>query len=252
PDYASSLHNLAVLYRDLGDFPRALPLLQQALELRKKTLGESNPHYASSLNNLAALYQEMGNYARPLPLYQPPLDIATAAWQGDLAILSERQRLCRIAALRLSLNNYLEGALAAQAPVAQTYRNLLTWKGAISSRQADETLVRAHPELQPTLERLRSARARLAHLAFATPSPQQQDTWRRQLDELREEKEQLEAELAQKCVPFREALQRTDPTPEQVIQAVPPDAVFVDFLVYAVGLHPKESKEKSLLEPHLL
>src|SRR5262249_17031715 len=150
------------------------------------------------------------------------------------------QRLTRLASRRQLLNNYLVGALNAQAPTEQTYRNLLTWKGAVSARQADEVLVRAHPELKPTLQTLQSTRARLAQLASATPAPQQQDTWRRQLDDLREQKEQLEGELAQKCAPFRQALQRSNPSPEQVTRAVPPDAALVDFLTFAGGINPKE------------
>ena len=53
PDYATSLNNLAVLYRAMGDYARAEPLFRQALEIQKKALGESHPDYATSLNNLA-------------------------------------------------------------------------------------------------------------------------------------------------------------------------------------------------------
>src|SRR5262249_14499770 len=128
PDYALSLRNLATLYWDMEDYAKALPLPQQALEVTKKTLAENQPGYAASLTNLAALYKERGDYAHALPLLRQALDIDTDAWTRDLAILSERQRLRRIADRRISLNNYLVVALAAQVPADQTYRNLLTWK----------------------------------------------------------------------------------------------------------------------------
>ncbi|WP_149988949.1 tetratricopeptide repeat protein, partial [Microcystis aeruginosa] len=62
PDYATSLNNLAVLYKSMGQYEQALPLHQQALEIRGKSLGTDHPDYATSLNNLAVLYKSMGQY----------------------------------------------------------------------------------------------------------------------------------------------------------------------------------------------
>ncbi len=39
PDYANSLNNLGTLYRELGDYSRAEPLLRRAMEIRKKSTG---------------------------------------------------------------------------------------------------------------------------------------------------------------------------------------------------------------------
>ncbi len=43
PDYATSLNNLAELYRAMGDHAAALPLYRQALEIRRTALGEDHP-----------------------------------------------------------------------------------------------------------------------------------------------------------------------------------------------------------------
>ena len=64
------MNNLAGLYESKGDYARAEPLYRQALEIKKKALGEKHPDYATSLNNLAALYRAMGDYARAEPLFQ--------------------------------------------------------------------------------------------------------------------------------------------------------------------------------------
>ncbi|NJR15498.1 MAG: tetratricopeptide repeat protein, partial [Calothrix sp. CSU_2_0] len=50
-ELASSLNNLASLYRSQGKYEAAEPLYLQALELRKSILGENHPSYATSLNN---------------------------------------------------------------------------------------------------------------------------------------------------------------------------------------------------------
>jgi tetratricopeptide (TPR) repeat protein len=55
-DYASSLNNLGVLYKTMGDYKAAERYFIQALEIRKKVLGEVHPDYASSLNDIGRLY----------------------------------------------------------------------------------------------------------------------------------------------------------------------------------------------------
>ncbi|MDM8559546.1 tetratricopeptide repeat protein [Candidatus Parabeggiatoa sp. HSG14] len=75
PDTATSLNNLAALYRSMGDYARAEPLYQQALAIMKTVLGENHPYTATSLNNLAVMYYSMGDYARAEPLYQQASEI---------------------------------------------------------------------------------------------------------------------------------------------------------------------------------
>jgi CHAT domain-containing protein/Tfp pilus assembly protein PilF len=69
-DLALIVGNLAVLYQERGDYPRAEPLHRQALDLIKKTLGEEHEVYARSLNNLARAYEDMGDYAQAEALFQ--------------------------------------------------------------------------------------------------------------------------------------------------------------------------------------
>ncbi len=72
---ANSLSYLAELYRSMGQYDRALPLYESALEIRKSELGDRHPFTATSLNNLALLYNSMGQYDRALPLYEAALEI---------------------------------------------------------------------------------------------------------------------------------------------------------------------------------
>ena len=75
PTVATSLNNLAVLYRDQGKYAEAEPLYQRALAIREKALGSDHPDVAASLNNLAELYRDQGKYAEAEPLYQRALAI---------------------------------------------------------------------------------------------------------------------------------------------------------------------------------
>ena len=59
----------------MGDYEKALPLYQRALEISEKVLGPQHPDVATTLNNLAGLYESMGDYEKALPLYQRALEI---------------------------------------------------------------------------------------------------------------------------------------------------------------------------------
>ena len=96
-ELARSLNNLAVLYDSQGRYEQAEPLYIQALELRKRILGENHPDTASSLNNLAILYYSQGRYESAEPLYIQALELTkrilgenhpdTASNLNNLAIL---------------------------------------------------------------------------------------------------------------------------------------------------------------------
>ena len=69
PEYATTLGNIAQLYKSLGDYAGAEPLNLQCQRIRKKVLGEEHPSYATTLNNMASFYQTLGDYARAEHLY---------------------------------------------------------------------------------------------------------------------------------------------------------------------------------------
>ena len=59
---ASSLNNLAELYRFQGRYKEAESLYLQVLELCQRLLGDNHPFVAASFNNLALLYRFQGRY----------------------------------------------------------------------------------------------------------------------------------------------------------------------------------------------
>ncbi|MGG6295452.1 tetratricopeptide repeat protein [Leptolyngbya sp. AN02str] len=75
PSVASSLNNLANLYRLQGNYAQAEPLYRRSLSIREQALGSNHPNVAQSLNGLASLYQDQGNYAQAEPLYRRSLSI---------------------------------------------------------------------------------------------------------------------------------------------------------------------------------
>ncbi len=58
PNRATTLNNLAELYRAQGRYAEAEPLYQRALAIYEKALGPEHPDVATSLENYAALLRE--------------------------------------------------------------------------------------------------------------------------------------------------------------------------------------------------
>lgn len=72
---ARALNQKATELYKAGRYQEAVPLAQQALEIREKAFGPEHPDTAISLNNLALLYYDMRAYDQALPLYQRVLKI---------------------------------------------------------------------------------------------------------------------------------------------------------------------------------
>ena len=70
PSTLGSLNNLAILFKNKGEYDRALPLYEECLAKMKRVLGEDHPDTLVSLNNLASLFYNKGEYDRALPLYE--------------------------------------------------------------------------------------------------------------------------------------------------------------------------------------
>ena len=72
---ATLFDRLGNIYYHLGDYEKAQPLYEKALDIREKVLGEKHPDTATSYNNLAGLYESLGDYEKALPLYKKALKI---------------------------------------------------------------------------------------------------------------------------------------------------------------------------------
>jgi len=70
---ATTLNNLAGLYRSQGKYKKAELLYKRSLGIRETKLGKDHPDVAATLNNLAALYRSQGKYKEAEPLYKRSL-----------------------------------------------------------------------------------------------------------------------------------------------------------------------------------
>lgn len=60
PYVAISLSNLALLYKNHGEYAKATPLYKRSVAIWEIALGPEHPYVAHCLSNLSELYQAMG------------------------------------------------------------------------------------------------------------------------------------------------------------------------------------------------
>ncbi|MEY3870810.1 MAG: hypothetical protein RLZZ338_4704 [Cyanobacteriota bacterium] len=75
PQVATSLNNLASLYKSLNRYQEAEPLYQEAIAIVRVSLPPRHPSLATHLNNLALLYESLNRYQEAEPLYLEALAI---------------------------------------------------------------------------------------------------------------------------------------------------------------------------------
>jgi tetratricopeptide (TPR) repeat protein len=89
---ATSLNNLAELYRTQGLYAQAEPLHRRALAIREKALGPEHPDVAKSLNDLAYLLAGQRQAARARPLYERARRIHLAMGRANIDLDEEAHR----------------------------------------------------------------------------------------------------------------------------------------------------------------
>ncbi len=72
---AQAQHELAIIYKDIGQFEKAESLYQKSLEITEKSLGDQNINVAFSLASLGNLYLLQKKYKKAEPLYRRALTI---------------------------------------------------------------------------------------------------------------------------------------------------------------------------------
>ncbi len=180
PHTATSLNNLATLYKNQGKYAETEPLYLRALSIYEQQLGAEHPETANSLNNLAELYRVQGKYEQAEPLYLRALLIreqqlgvshsTTATSLNNLALLYKDQgKYAEAEPLYLRALSIYEQQLGAEHPdTATSLNNLaLLYKNQGKYAEAEPLYLRAfsireqqlgaeHPETANSLNNLAS------------------------------------------------------------------------------------------------
>jgi CHAT domain-containing protein/tetratricopeptide (TPR) repeat protein len=215
PIYATTLHNLAALYASTGRYEKAESLYLQAAEIFKKALGPEHPDYAASLSDLAVMYESTDRSKEALALLMQSMDIEQANLQRVFDVSSEVTMRAYFATIDTSLKALV--SIAASQPkgngtsIGPTLMWVLRRKAIILDtlvrfRQA-ERLAESDPLVARSAARLRYLRQQMSNLPLSMSDSELQQ----QMAKLRQEADQLEADLNRRLAALR---------PEQATNAV--------------------------------
>jgi CHAT domain-containing protein/Tfp pilus assembly protein PilF len=193
PNVATSLSNLASLYRSQGRYIDAELLIKRSQEIFEKALGSDHPVVGNALRGLALIYVDQGRYADAEPLLKRSLNIYQKAFGPDhpkisyplssLAMLYDRQgRLADAETLYLRSLTISEKSLG---PDHQEVARLLNNLGALYNHQGryadaepplkrslailERALGRSHPDVVNPLNQLALVYTNQGRYADAEP-----------------------------------------------------------------------------------
>ena len=134
---ATTLNNMGLVYRDMGEFQKALDTLNQALAIDRDI--QSKWAIAYDLKNLGLTYLQMGQPQKALPLFQEALETASGIGNrineakillgyGEALFLLERwpeaeehfQKALELSRSMALARNPVAGALRTGSPQAET------------------------------------------------------------------------------------------------------------------------------------
>jgi CHAT domain-containing protein len=231
--YGMALDQQGEVLKAQGELDKAAVLFEKSLPIFKARLGPQGLVYRGRLSSLATLYAMQGNEERALALMQECVTCHEKELEELFSFQSERQRMQALRLARRSLDQYVNMAnTAGKASGPALYQHVLRWKGAAAARQ-QVRLTREQPELKELFDRLAQASTSLTELAYAPPSAGDEEAWARRVNNLRNDKENLESEIARRSESFRWERQGSQLEPAAVVGVLPEGAVFVDFFEYS-------------------
>jgi len=250
-----SLDALGSLSLRQGDYGRAEELFQRALEVRQKALGPEDSEVVDSLTHLSQLHMAKGDFSGAEGFLSRAITISEKIADLNLRYGSERQKLAYLSLFSSQLDQAftLNAALSFQQPQARDLAAtaLLQRKGRVHDVLAENLKsLRQHlgPQDVKLLDEFDGVTSSLARLVLAGPPDDSAGDYPKRVNELKEKRESLEAEISKRSTEFRAGKQPV--TLESVRAALPSDSVLLEFATYRKFLPQGITDKTSLGEGH--
>ena len=237
PGVATALNNLALLFDQERKYAEAEPLYRRALRIDEAALGPDHPEVATDLNNLALLFDHQRKYADADPLFRRAFENLFQQFQYNFTYMSEKERLGFLATVADSFPVYFSFVhrnREREPQLAAFMYNLLLWeKGFIVGSVADlRRAVEASGDAE-ALNLLRQLTARrTAIAALLNAEPLDRTLWRKQIDQLRAEANDIEKALVARSSVFQERKKLDRATWQQIRDALKPGEAAVEFACF--------------------
>jgi CHAT domain-containing protein len=226
---ASVRGELALFQLRHARFPEAVALADRRRAAIERLFPANHPEVAGSLRLQVFAQLAAGEIEAARPLLERLLTADREHLDEVASVQSERQRLLMRQEFRLGLDLRLELDERRGADPAETYRDLLTWKGSLLARALREREVRSDPDLAPLVRRLESLRSRVGALLLRGVRGGEEG-WKR-IERLSREAEEVERELARRGAGRLAGRAGRVPV-EALRKALPEGVVLLDFIAY--------------------
>jgi CHAT domain-containing protein/Tfp pilus assembly protein PilF len=244
PHLAMSLNNLGHLLHMQGEYGRALPYVQDALAMfqllhPKEQYAQGHPDLAQSLFNLGFLLQAQGKHAEALPYAERALAMRHDLFAVFAALASEAEALNY--ADPWAASRFLSVTRSLDLDGTRQYAPLWRSKAASLRLLAHRQQALAHTaddETRHLWTRLQEKRRHLARLLLA---PAGDAKHRQRLQQLSDDKEDLERQLARKLPALKRQHDLERLGPKDLLARLPNHTVFIDLYRY---LHFQQDAKK--------
>lgn len=232
---AHHLNNLASLYWIQDKYPEAEPLLRRALTIREKSLIPGHPDIGTSIENLA-----INSYARDLPveadkLFDSALQNLLLQFEYHFTYMSEKERLSFLERVSGLFPIYFSFCKTYgeknPALIGKMYDVILWEKGFVAgSVAALRKKIEASGDKQALelLDQLTTRKSQLSRLLTAQPADRLQ--WKKTLEQLQQETEQLEQQLVKRSAFLAEEKRYARASWRDVRKALRPGEAAVEFV----------------------
>jgi CHAT domain-containing protein/Tfp pilus assembly protein PilF len=233
-DVAHTLDDLANLYDAMGRYAKAEQAARRAIAIQEKAEGPDHPDLATDLTNFGLLYEYQGKYAQAQPLFQRAFDNLFKQFQYNFTYMTEKERLGFLDTVANDFPAYFSFVHRFRdkdPELIGSMYNLLLWeKGFIAGSVADmRRQIEASGDAASLklLGELTEKRTQIA--ALLNEQPQDRDAWRKQIDQLRGEADELEKALVARSSTYAERKKLDRSTWQQVRDALGPGEAAVEF-----------------------
>lgn len=215
PDVADSLAHLARLLVSKGEMSGARTLLERGLRIREEVLGPAHPLVAASLVDLARIAARSGDGAAAMDLAHRAETIGRQHLRLIIRELPERPALRYAATRPAGLSTEMETAAKRRDPalIRTAWDDLIRSRALVLDEMAARQrsgLAAEDPAVRKQMADLASARAREAALLVRGLEAQEPASYRRLVDNARNEKENLEKKLAERSAQFQRERSRRE------------------------------------------
>lgn len=231
--WASARISLAAIELATGSFDAATRQdLESALRILAEVTHSTHPDYCYALSNLAVAQVAMSKPSESASTFHRSLDCLRNSLDLAATVQSERQQLAMLTKGRQVLDNFLSLSGQLFLPSEDLYGAVLLWKGVVLTRRLRLGGNEQDEELAGLRRHLQSVSSRLATLAYTPPPEDRRAAWRAEMARLSRHRENLQRNVARRSSTYRRQLSFQKVSPQQILDALPPDTVLIDLVEY--------------------